>query len=271
MPFVPALFPETEQKSTDLWFVFRGEGLLVKETGAGCGIPRGEDVRGLAHDFQGAHYLGTLDGTPCFAADTAGRMEAPGGMSFQDLRPLLTLLEEELFSTAGRAFQIVHWDRTHRFCGRCGSPTQPKTGERAKTCPQCGLDAYPQVTPAIIVAVTRGREILLAHSPRYRYVFYSILAGFVEPGETFEETVMREVKEEVGIEVRDIRYFGSQPWPFPNSLMVGFTAEYAGGELKIDNTEISDARWFTPEDLPETPRTGTIARRLIDWFVARNA
>jgi NAD+ diphosphatase len=122
------------------------------------------------------------------------------------------------------------------------------------------------VTPAVIVAVTREDEILLARSRRFQGSFFSVLAGFVEPGETFEECVKREVMEEVGIEVCNIRYFGSQPWPFPHSLMAGFTAEYAVGEISIDDKEISEARWFTAGELPEVPRTGTIARRLIDWF-----
>lgn len=144
-----------------------------------------------------------------------------------------------------------------------------KNDERAKVCPSCGFVNYPRISPAMIVAVTRGREILLAKGSRFQGGFYSVLAGFVEPGETFEECVEREIKEEVGLKVKNINYFGSQPWPFPDSLMVGFTAEYAGGDITIDNKEILDAGWYTAEGLPLIPGNGSIARRLIDWYVQK--
>jgi NAD+ diphosphatase len=160
------------------------------------------------------------------------------GMIFQELRPLLGLLGEDIFSVAAQAFQILHWDRTHQFCGRCGSHTEPKGEERARVCTQCSLVNYPAISPAIIVVVIKGPQILLARSHRFQTRFYSVLAGFVEYGETFEQCVRREVKEEVGIDVENIRYFASQPWPFPNTLMVGFTADYAGGAVTVDNVEI---------------------------------
>jgi NAD+ diphosphatase len=184
-------------------------------------------------------------------------------MTFLGLRPLLGLLDEDIFSVAGRALQILHWDRSHQFCGRCGSRFEPKGDERAKTCAQCGLISYPAVSPAIIVALIKDSEILLARSPRFQADFYSVLAGFVEPGETFEQCVRREVKEEVGIDVENIRYFASQPWPFPHTLMVGFTADYAGGVITID------AQWFKADDLPVIPSAGTIAHLLIDWFAEK--
>jgi NAD+ diphosphatase len=173
-----------------------------------------------------------------------------------------------LFWVAGRAIQIVEWDRTHQFCGHCASPMVAKTAERAKECPQCGLTNFPRLAPAVIVAVVRDNQILLARSHRHPAGFYSVLAGFVEPGETLEEAVAREIKEEVGIEVGDIRYFGSQPWPFPHSLMIGFTAVYAGGEIRCDETEIEEAGWFAADALPQIPGPISISRRLIDWFVA---
>jgi NAD+ diphosphatase len=161
----------------------------------------------------------------------------------------------------------VHWHRNHRFCGRCGSPTQDHPEDRAKICPSCGLINHPRVSPAIIVAVVKDRQLLLAHSTRFQAKFYSVLAGFVEPGETLEDCVHREVFEEVGVRVRNIRYFGSQPWPFPDSLMVAFTAEYAGGEIRVDSVEIADAGWFSAGGLPAIPPRISIARKLIDWFV----
>jgi NAD+ diphosphatase len=172
---------------------------------------------------------------------------------------------------AGRAVQIVAWDLTHRFCSRCATPTPPLAGERAKKCPACGLVSYPRLTPAVIVAVQRGNTILLARNAAFTAAFYSVLAGFVEPGETLEGTVRREIREEVGIEVRDIRYFGSQPWPFPHSLMIGFTANWAAGELRIDERELADAGWFAADALPTIPPKLSIARRLIDAFVAEES
>ena len=266
MSFVISLNPATGSTGEDLRFIFRGDELLVRLTEAGAEVPGSQDITGLDQHIISSHYLGTLNGLNCYTAEVDGNAGDPNGMSFQELRPLLGVLDEEFFSAAGRAFQIIYWERTHQFCGRCGGRTGLKAGERARECRHCGLVSYPEISPAIIAAVVRGSEILLARSHRFRNAFYSVLAGFVEPGETFEETVRREVREEVGIELKNIRYFGSQPWPFPNSLMVGFMADYESGEIRIDESEIVDAGWFASNNLPGLPRTGTIARRLIDFF-----
>jgi NAD+ diphosphatase len=193
------------------------------------------------------------------------------GLQLEELRPLFGRLDEPSFWVAGRAAQIVHWDRTHRYCGRCGTPTHRHPTDRARECSACGLQAFPRLSPAVIVLVERGRQLLLARSPRFPRGRYSIIAGFVEPGETLEEAVARELREEVGIEVRDVRYFGSQPWPFPHSLMVGFTAQYAGGEVRPDPAELEDAGWFTRDHLPDLPDRLSISRHLIDAFLARQA
>jgi NAD+ diphosphatase len=267
MPFVSAFLPASGKSSADWWFVFFGDKLLVKVTTLNPRIPCYSDLIHIKQNLSRTHYLGTFDGVPCYSGEVDKHITNPEGMIFQELRPLLGLLGEDIFSLAARAFQILHWDRTHQFCGRCGSPTGPKDEERARVCTRCGLVNYPAISPAIIVAVTKGSQILLARSNRFQTGFYSVLAGFVEYGETFEQCVRREVKEEVGIDVENIRYFASQPWPFPNTLMVGFTADYAGGALTVDNVEIADARWFKADNLPLTPRNGTIARRLIDWFI----
>ncbi|MCK4988071.1 MAG: NAD(+) diphosphatase, partial [Desulfobacterales bacterium] len=165
-----------------------------------------------------------------------------------------------------RANQLVDWGRTHQYCGVCGRPTEDKTDERAKICPQCGLVNYPRLSPAIIVAVLKNNQILLARNKRFKLPFYSVLAGFVEPGETLEQCVQREIREEVGLTVKNIRYFGSQPWPFPNSLMIAFIADYADGEITVDGSEIIDAAWFSKDKLPQIPPSISIARQLIDWF-----
>ena len=266
MNFVPAFLPLRIHSEDAWWFVFCGERLLVRGEKAEGGIPSSSEVSGLMKHVMRTHGIGRLNGKLCYASEVPANITAPAGMAFQGLRSLLGNLDEQLFSVAGRAFQYLDWDRNHQYCGRCGGHTQPKMDELARSCPACGLVSYPEVTPAVIVAVVRGEEMLLARSRRFQGSFFSVLAGFVEAGETFEECVKREVREEVAVEVDNIRYFGSQPWPFPHSLMVGFTAEYADGEISIDDKEISEAGWFTAEALPEVPRTGTIARRLIDWF-----
>ncbi|NDP41769.1 MAG: NAD(+) diphosphatase, partial [Aromatoleum sp.] len=196
---------------------------------------------------------------------------AAAGLRFAGLRSLFFTLPEPLLALAARAFQVAEWDRTHRYCGRCGTPTRDRAGERAKECPACGYVAYPRISPAMMVLVTRGRELLLARAHRFPGAMYSALAGFVEPGETIEDCVRREVREEVGIEVTGITYFASQSWAFPHSLMIAYTAEYAGGELRPDDTEIADARWFTSDALPALPTHVSIARRLIDATLARLA
>jgi NAD+ diphosphatase len=177
-------------------------------------------------------------------------------------------LPDPLMALAARAFQVVDWDATHRYCGRCATAMRDRDGERARECPACGLVAYPRVSPAMMALIIRGREILLARAPRFPGAMYSALAGFVEPGETIEDCVRREVREEVGVEVDDLRYFGSQSWAFPHSLMIAFTARYAGGELQLDPNEIADARWFAIDALPDLPSPMSIARRLIDATVA---
>lgn len=260
-PFLPGLAPPGPPSEQVLLFAFRGAELLVEENGSAASIPGAERPIG--------HYLGRLGEVDCYTEGLEAEAEAPAGAAFRGLRSLYGLLDEDLYAVAGRAFQIVEWDRTHRFCGSCGTPTEDSEGERAKRCPGCRHLAFPRLSPAVIVAVRRGRELLLARGNAFPEQLYSVLAGFVDPGESLEETVVRELREEVGIEVRNVRYFGSQPWPYPHSLMIGFTAEYAGGEIAIDRTEIADAGWFAPERLPEhLPGRLSIARRLVDAFLA---
>ena len=216
-----------------------------------------------------AQYIGSLDSTACFAATIASE-DVPPGFALQKLRGVYGLVDDDAFRLAFRAYHVRTWLKNNRFCGHCGQATQPLTEELAVRCPQCGHIAYPRISPAIIVAVTKGEEILLAHSNRLPPGRYSVIAGFVEPGETLEECVRRELAEEVGIEVTDIRYFGNQPWPFPDSLMVAFTATAVSSEITIDNKEILDAGWYSPHNLPPNlPGQESIARRLIDAYLAK--
>ncbi|HEX2643939.1 MAG TPA: NAD(+) diphosphatase [Thermoanaerobaculia bacterium] len=256
------------------WFAFRGNELLVRVEEEGAArLPDREEWTALGLPAGQAHRVGDLDGLPAFAVELEAPAEVPAGMELRGLRPLWGVLGEAAWKLAGRAVQIVAWDRDHRFCGRCGSATvlSESPGELSRNCPVCGLHHFPRVSPAVITLISDGGRMLLARSPHFAPGVYSTIAGFVEPGESLEETVVREIREEVGVEVRNVRYFGSQPWPFPHSLMIGFTAEYAGGEIRIDGVEIEDARWFTPEDLPRLPAPLSIARRLVDDFLGSRA
>jgi NAD+ diphosphatase len=254
-----------------LWFAFRDERLLVLE-GNEPRVPRASDLEDLGVEASFCQPVGHLDGRPCWAAEVPDGVEAPEGSAFVDLRAIFAAADEEFFAVAGKAKQVVSWHATHRFCGRCGGVTEPAEGEMAMRCARCGMMHYPRVSPAVIVRVRRGDEILLARSPGFPKGLRSVLAGFVEPGESIEETIHREVREEVGIEVENLSYFGSQPWPFPNSLMIGFTADYAGGELAPQPGEIEDAGWYRPDALPQLPPTVSIARRMIeDFFSAPGA
>ncbi|MFL6198091.1 MAG: NAD(+) diphosphatase [Thermoanaerobaculia bacterium] len=254
-----------------VWFAFRGQDLLVRIEGRTAALPSAEDWAALGLSLEEPHLVGELRGSAAYAVGLDPEMPVPAGMELLGLRKLWGRLDEETWKLAGRAVQIVEWDRNHRFCGRCGTPTAAQPSERSRTCPSCGLQHFPRLSPAVITLVEddEGRA-LLARSPHFVPGVYSTIAGFVEPGESLEEAVAREVREEVGVALRDIRYFGSQPWPFPNSLMIGFTARYAGGEVRIDPGEIEDARWFTLDDLPLIPPRLSIARELIDDYLARH-
>ncbi len=210
-----------------------------------------------------------LGSTACVAVNVADDMHEPPGMRYVGLRTLFFKVPEPLLALAARGFQVVDWDRSHRYCGRCGTPTVARTSERSMECPACGLVAYPRVSPAMMALVTRGRDLLLARSHRFKTGMFSALAGFVEPGETIEDCVRREVREEVGVEVGELTYFASQSWAFPHSLMIAFTAEFAGGDIRIDDDEIAEARWFPADALPPLPPSVSIARRLIEVTAAR--
>lgn len=271
MTFTPGFRAPTgknRMNAGSLWFAFNQGRLLVKKSAAGYDIPDREEIAAFLPASCRHFYFGELDGCSCYAACMGyeGVLTAP--LEWIDPRMLSGAACEELFWVAGRANQLVAWEMSHHFCGRCGGPTRDKTDERAKTCPGCGLVNYPRLSPAVIMAVLKDDCILLARNNRFRAPMFSVLAGFVEPGETLEECVEREIREEVGITVKHIRYFGSQPWPFPDSLMIGFVAEYADGEIAVDGNEIAEAAWFSRNDLPPIPPSISIARRLIDWFVS---
>ena len=267
MPFKPDFKLPSLEPSSALWFIFNKGKLLVKTADERCSIPETSDLGRYKGALMRKQYLGVLDGRLCFAAELADENPRDAQLKLQELRSLFGLMEENLIWIAGRANQLVYWSQTHQYCGGCGQPTEDKADERAKICPQCNLINYPRLSPAVIVAVLKNDQILLGRNKRFRSPFYSVLAGFVEPGETLEACVKREIREEVGVTVKNIRYFGSQPWPFPNSLMIAFVADYAEGEIRTDGSEIVDAAWFSKDRLPQIPPKISIARQLIDWFV----
>jgi len=253
-----------------LLFVFRGEELLTGRDDKRS-VPPLSSLENLGLEIVFQQEVGVLRGRRCFAAEVGEDTGAPEGYVFRDLRGLWGG-DEDFFRVAGRAKQIVEWNRTHQFCGKCGTKTGPGQEEFVRKCPNCGMVYYPRLSPAAIMLVHREDELLLARSPHFPPGMYSALAGFVEPGESIEETVRREVGEEVGVELGEIRYFGSQPWPFPNSLMIGFLAEWSSGDVRIgEPDEIEDARWFHLDELPPLPPKVSIARAMIEAFLAGRA
>jgi NAD+ diphosphatase len=259
--FEPLLVADA--RAEPITFAFRGNELLVRAGDAA--LPDADSLGSLARDSARTHPVGRWNGRYCRTLWVEADAAAPEGYEFKGMRALFGRLDEPALAVAGRAFQIAEWARTHRYCGVCGQPMAPAAGERAMRC-ACGHSAYPRISPAMMVLVKRGRSILLARNvavPAGGRM--SALAGFLEPGESIEEAIHREVREEVGLEVGDLRYFASQSWPYPHSLMIAFTAEYAGGELRLDASEIAEARWFGPGDaLPELSPRQSISRALID-------
>lgn len=283
--FVAGVTPPDSRAAPAYWFLFHKYDLLVflADRSGEARLPRVASPASLnltGFSVVREQYFGYVQAGErihCYAAELIARgeilPELSEGMALMNLRRLFGRLPEADLWLAGRAVQLVDWDRTHQFCGQCGARTQASSRERVKRCPDCGHTSYPRLSPAVIVRVERqgenGREILLARNRRATVPMYSVLAGFVEPGETLETCVRREICEEVGLTVKNIRYFGSQPWPFPNSLMIAFTAEYESGEIRLEETELIDAQWFRPDDLPPIPPPLSIAHRLIANFVAR--
>ncbi len=250
-----------------LWFAFADDKLVLAAAGEGLRLPSTATLEASGLPPATPALLGYLDGVPCFAGYLAPA-EIPDGMQLVDLRHAFGILPELEYAIAGYASQIVHWDRTSRFCPVCGTRTERLPSEWAKQCPACGFLQYPRISPAIIVLIHRPGQILLTRQPTWPSNRYSLVAGFVEPGESLEECLRREVAEEVGVTVDDIRYLGSQPWPFPHQLMVGFLARYRAGELRIDAQELEHAAWFDLGALPDLPPPLSISRRILDWYLA---
>jgi NAD+ diphosphatase len=264
--FIPFTYMAKEDDN-DLWFIFCNGKLLVKVCNEKIEIPRRKDVKEYSHLFNKVYNIGIFNESNCLLSEINQDIKPSEEFEYNELRSLSAKLDKNWFEISGRALHLLSWYKNNIYCSRCGSLYVDKEVERAMLCPSCGFTVYPRISPAIIVAVVKDNMLLLASNKRFPMKFYSVLAGFVEPGETFEDCVKREVYEEVKIHVKNIKYFGSQPWPFPDSMMVGFTAEYDGGEIEVDGEEISHAEWFDAKSLPEVPKSGSISRELIEWFI----
>jgi len=274
MSFVHRHAPQAKPTAIDECLVIQGDCLLARPDAATTvKLPAFED---LANWSEAAVltplHAGLLDERPLWlcAIDNVSAA-APAGWAWQDTRALLSSFTAAQLHAISCARQLAWWNRRHRFCGQCGTPTVDVSEERAKRCPKCGALFFPSASSAVIVAITRGDQLLLGHNRNFRPGMFSLLAGFVDPGETLEQAVVREVHEEVGLEIADLHYVSSQPWAFPNSLMTGFRATYRRGEIQVDGKEIEAAGWYTRDQLPEIPRPGTVARLLIDSWQRERA
>ncbi|WP_374510191.1 NAD(+) diphosphatase [Niveibacterium sp.] len=269
--FQPGWAPADPDDASAHRFLFLRGALVVIRDGDVARLP---DAAYRDLPLGELHSVGVLDGRTCHMGELLAP-DLPEGLEAVPLRQLFNLMPESLLAVAGRAQQLLDFARSHRFCGACGHANELFDEGRARRCPACGQVAYPRLAPAMMALIKRdgpnGRELLLAHGARFPGVIYSALAGFVEPSESVEDCLHREVFEEVGLRVKNLRYFGSQCWPFPHSLMIAFVADWASGEIVADPAEIFDAAWFPIDALPPLPHQITIARRLINATIAEVA
>ena len=246
--------------------IVRDAHILVQSGNADAVFPCASDFITDITKLNRAEYLGICVGSPFYCLSFEDDITVPENTEFRNMWELLFHIDESLINTVFKAVHIAHWLRHSRFCGVCGNPTVKSDTERARVCKSCGSIIFPRISPAVILAIVWNDRLLLAHNRQFAEGQYSLIAGFVEPGETFEETARREAFEETGVRIKNIKYFGSQPWPFPDSMMIGLTAEYDEGEITPDGMEIDNAKWFRAEDLPSFPGNVSIAGKLIEWF-----
>ncbi|MDO3378727.1 NAD(+) diphosphatase [Geoalkalibacter halelectricus] len=247
-----------------LWLALRGTELLLRESDQGLALPQGPCP--LAPGDDTPIYLGRLRNQPLRALHLDRSTPQPAGYVFENLLTNQPRMDIAQLSLGGLAAQALHWEHNSRFCSRCGAATQALPGDGGKKCVSCGYVHYPHIHPCVIVIVRRPGEVLLIRKAIWPEGRYSLVAGFLDFGECLEEAVAREVEEETGVQVTNIRYIGSQGWPFPSQLMAGFVADYTGGEVRVQESELEDARWFPVTALPTLPPKRSIARYLIDKF-----
>lgn len=266
-PFMPNGQPYASNEKS-FWFIYCREKLVLYRDKTSHTVPH---IHSLPFPEAEPLYfrpIGVYDGTRCMVVELSDSTSLPEEFTAVALREAYSHISYDFWTVAGRAVQLLHWHREHQFCGKCGGLMTEPENEPVKKCPDCQFLSYPRLSPAVIMSVIWDNKILMGRTPHFPKGMYSPLSGFVEPGETLEEAVSREVMEESGIMTSDIHYVASQPWPFPQSLMIGFSAKYNGGEIKVDTTELEDARWFSSEAMPEQlPSRMSISRTLIDKFL----
>jgi len=262
---------KVSMKKNCWWFIVAQGQILLQPQGELVPYGNLDDLPLTEEMVAGKVKIGEYQSSPCYLVELEQQLDVGFG-EYSDLRSMMGVVDDRLFDMAGRAFQLAHFYQTHQFCGQCGHKMHKIDWEVATKCYECNHRCYPRVSPCMIVAVGKGKQILLALHRRHQQDnlnIYTTLAGFTEAGETLEQCVEREVFEEVGLKVKDINYVASQPWPFPHSLMMGYTAEYLSGEIKIDPRELASAAWYDIDDLPNLPNEGTIARKLINFHIAK--
>lgn len=265
--FIRAYPPAQPEPGPALWLPFLGKELLARTESGQARLHLGDTESVAALGLGEPLYLGTLGGVPCLAAE-ADPSGVPDGWAETSLSTLFGQVSEAEYGLAGYASQMLYWRRTNVFCPVSGDRTEARAGDWGRLCPSCGHVSYPHISPATLILIHDGPRLLLAQKPGWG-TRYSILAGFVEPNESLEDCVRRETREEVGLEITDLAYAGSQPWPFPHQLMVGFTARYAGGAIVIDHEELERAAWFDVGSLPDLPPPLSLSRQMIDVWVAK--
>jgi len=266
--FIPAKDANPPEDRQGYWLLVQDNALLIpaETEGKKCCLPQGNIPEGLDGAVGPVVHLGTYKGLPCWAASIPGSVSSPPGFLRETLVPAQTRLGDDVLSLGGLALQAIHWETTSLFCPRCGTKTARIQGEGGKRCPQCGYEHYPHLHPCVIVLIRDGDRVLLTRKAFWARGRYGLVAGFVDVGESLEEAACREVREEVGVEIRALRYVASQYWPFPSQLMVGFTAAYAHGDLCVNRQELEDAQWFSVHALPDLPPRLSIARFILDNF-----
>lgn len=268
--FLPLVHPpEREKVHHEYCFAFMGRSLLLICENDSLRLPLKQDLDTLDVNIVGKQYLGEYTGDSCFSFELEDDSFEHESVHFHELRKLKGILDDPIAALAARAVHVMEWDKKTQFCGACGTKTRQRTHERSKECPECGQLFFPKISPAIIVLIEKDDRILMARSPHFPEGLYGLIAGFVEPGESIEEAVVREVYEEVGIFIKDIEYFGSQPWPYPDSLMIGFIAKHSHGEICVDNVEIEAAGWFTHDEMPSVPGIDSISGRLVSYYLSK--
>jgi len=245
------------------WFIFHEDIVLLQKEADQYTIPFEVNP---PIDVDYSLEVDFPDGIPCKAAWVSNELEETENYYPINLRASWELLDHALFEKAGKASQILYWDKNSRFCPACGTKTN-QTTPITKICPFCSKELYPVISTAILALVQKGDSLLLVRTYNFRGTFHSLVAGFLEAGETLEQCVAREVLEETGLTVDNITYFGNQPWPFPSGLMVGYICNYVSGDIKLQDDELISGAFYTKENLPELPRKLSLARKMIDWWL----